>query len=361
MLDMLEPEYMTAKRIRVLVVDDSTFLRRTLSLILNADPRLEVVGTAENGAKAVELTLELQPDVITMDVEMPVMDGIGAIQRIMTTRPTPILMFSSLTTQGARTTLEALEYGAVDYLPKRYGIFSRKRDQVGCEICDKVVAIGGHGLPMRYRNPYLAPRLPRPLRNMTSGIRHSDFEVVLIGASTGGPMAVQELLIQLPKEFPVPLLLVQHMPASFTPLFAQRLNELCAIEVMEARHGELLRPGCAYLAPGGRHLELSHHGNETRIKLTEPQPGDNYVPSVDRSFTSAARFFPKKALAIVLTGMGTDGTLGAEELKRFGATLWAQDEQSCVVYGMPGSVTERGLVDKVFSLPDLGKLLIDTI
>jgi two-component system chemotaxis response regulator CheB len=352
--------------VRVLIVDDSGFFRRRLTEMLNADPRLEVVGAAANGAEAVEQAAKLRPDVVTMDIEMPVMDGIAATRRIMSATPTPILMFSSLTTDGAKATLDALDAGAVDYLPKKFEDISRDQDEAKRLLCERVYSIGSNRRPARPARPAAtptaalrpaaatAPAAARPLPTALPAARRGQYRLVAIGTSTGGPVALQQVLTKLPGNFPLPLVLIQHMPGSFTPAFAQRLNQQCAIEVREAQDGDELKPGLALLAPGGKQMVLDQRAGRTTVRITESDPGQNYKPSVDVTFSSVARIFPGQTLAVVLTGMGADGREGARLLKQGGSNVWAQDEASCVVYGMPAAIVEAGLADAVLPLSEIG-------
>ena len=356
----------TAARLRVLVVDDSGFFRRRIVEILEGDTKLEVVGTAANGQEAVRQVMALKPDVVTMDIEMPVMDGITAVRRIMALRPTAVLMFSSLTYEGAQATLDALEAGALDFLPKRFDEFSRDKEEAKRTLRNRVRAIGLEGLRMQQapapgtaasaRPGPAAPAAPRP----QPVARKGDFRVVAIGSSTGGPVALQQVLSGLPAGFPLPILLIQHMPASFTPAFAERLNQQCRIRVKEAEDGEALQPGTAYLAPGGRQLAVESDGPRVALRVYD-DPGQHYRPSVDLAFHSVARSFHGKVLAIVLTGMGADGREGARQLKQGGASVWAQDEASSVIYGMPGAVADAGLADEILPLARIGPQLASSV
>ena len=352
--------------VRVLIVDDSGFFRRRMTEMLNADPRLEVVGTANDGAQAVEQAAKLRPDVVTMDIEMPVMDGIAATRRIMSATPTPILMFSSLTTDGAKATLDALDAGAVDYLPKKFEDISRDQEEAKRLLCERVYSIGSNKRAARPTRPVTttttaaarpAPAplaAARPAPAAMPAARRGQYRLVAIGTSTGGPVALQQVLTKLPATFPLPLVLIQHMPGSFTPAFAQRLNQQCAIEVREAQDGDELKPGLALLAPGGKQMVLDQRAGRTTVRITESDPGQNYKPSVDVTFSSVARIFPGQTLAVVLTGMGADGREGARLLKQGGSSVWAQDEASCVVYGMPAAIVDAGLADAVLPLSEIG-------
>ncbi len=336
--------------VRVLIVDDSGFFRRRLTEIFATDPGIEVVGTAANGQEAVDQVARLKPDVITMDIEMPVMDGITAVRRIMAARPTPILMFSSLTTEGATATFEALEAGAADFLPKRLEDIAADRNVAIRELIARVRLLATRSArPAARPQPEALVRAPAA-RPGSAG----RYRILAIGASTGGPVALQQVLMALPKDFPVPILLIQHMPGTFTGPFAQRLNQLCKITVKEAAEGDALVPGQALLAPGGKQMLLEQHAGQVLVRIQEPEPGQNYKPSVDVTFSAVARVFPGKSLALVLTGMGADGREGARLLKQGGSTVWAQDEKTCVVYGMPAAIAEAGLADQVLPLASIG-------
>ncbi|HGY9626264.1 chemotaxis response regulator protein-glutamate methylesterase [Pseudomonas juntendi] len=371
--------------VKVLVVDDSGFFRRRVSEILSADPTIQVVGTATNGKEAIDQALALRPDVITMDYEMPMMDGITAVRHIMQRCPTPVLMFSSLTHEGARVTLDALDAGAVDYLPKNFEDISRNPDKVRQLLCEKVHTLsrsnrrfGGYATAIATPTPAPASHAPAsslgsasparsavpaaPVTRSAAGSSHAPapkrkpYKLVAIGTSTGGPVALQRVLTQLPASFPAPIVLIQHMPAAFTKAFAERLDKLCRISVKEAEDGDVLRPGLALLAPGGKQMMVDGRGT---VKIL---PGDerlNYKPCVDITFGSAAKSYGDKVLSVVLTGMGADGREGARLLKQGGSTVWAQDEASCVIYGMPMAIVKANLADAVYSLDEIGKHLVE--
>jgi two-component system chemotaxis response regulator CheB len=350
--------------VKVLVVDDSSFFRRQISNILNENPQIEVIDTAEDGKDAVEKAIKLKPDVITMDVEMPVLNGIDATRQIMQRAPTRILMFSSLTMEGAKATLSALEAGAVDFLPKRFEDITQNKEDAKKVLCELVITIARGAVskpvaatpvakPVAQVTPKPttapAPVAPRPVRKTGK-----DYKLLAIGTSTGGPAALQEVLTKIPADFPVPILLIQHMPGTFTPAFAQRLNDVCAIGVKEAEDGDYLKPGMAYLAPGGKQMEVKRRGGEAIIKIGSGDMHPTYKPSVDISFLSVAEAYGGDVLAVILTGMGADGKQGAIKLKEQGATIWAQDEASCIVYGMPAAIAEAGIADKILALSAVG-------
>lgn len=377
--------------VSVLVVDDSAFFRKRLTEILTASGQIRVVGAASNGREGVELAARLRPDVITMDYEMPVMNGISAVRAIMENHPVPVLMFSSLTYEGARVTLDALEAGAVDFLPKNFEEIARSSSELQKILIDRVLDVArsrpgsrpmatpvpapqsrqrpdtasantrprpvARPQPAAAPAPATAPTPQRPARRSAS--KH--YSVVGIGTSTGGPVALQRVLTALPASFPAPLVLVQHMPASFTPAFAERLNKLCQIEVRQAEDGDLLRPGLALLAPGGRQMMIENRGGQARARIL---PGDerlNYKPSVDVTFGSLARSFPGKTLGVILTGMGADGREGCRMMKQTGSDIWSQDEKTSVIYGMPMAVARAGLSDEILALDDIGPRLAEGV
>lgn len=386
--------------VSVLVVDDSGFFRKRLTEILTSSGQIKVVGAAINGREGVELAERLRPDVITMDYEMPVMDGISAVREIMRKHPVPVLMFSSLTYEGARVTLDALEAGAVDFLPKNFEEIARDNSQLQKILIDRVLDVARSrpgARPTSAAVPESPTPAPRPITDQPPGRsrpeatprprpgihdratdtgtvsepeaprRHArrgaakHYAVVGIGTSTGGPVALQRVLTALPANFPAPLVLVQHMPASFTPAFAERLNKLCRIEVRQAADGDVLRPGLALLAPGGKQMMIESRGGQARVRIL---PGDerlNYKPCVDVTFGSLARSFPGKTLGVILTGMGSDGKEGCRMMKQSGSDVWSQDEKSSVIYGMPMAVAKAGLTDEVLSLDDIGSRLVEGV
>ncbi|MCW8882525.1 MAG: chemotaxis response regulator protein-glutamate methylesterase [Sedimenticola sp.] len=351
---------MIASKVRVLVVDDSSFFRRRIADILGKDPGIEVVGFAGNGESAITEARRLKPDVITMDVEMPVLDGISAVKRIVAENPTPIIMFSSLTHEGARATLDALDAGAVDFLPKQFDE-GRGRD-ASSQLARRVLAIGSRGINRRLGTIIRPqPVVKEYTRSTSVTARKGSYKLVAIGASTGGPVAIQGLLAALPESFALPIIIVVHMPASFTSAYAERLNSQCAIKVTEASDGDLLQAGHAYLAPGGKQMVFEQRSNGIVIRIKESSSDQTYRPCVDVSFGSAARLLPANVLAIILTGMGSDGKQAARLLKDGGSTIWSQNEESCVVYGMPQAVEKAGLSDRVLPLIDIGPSLVKAV
>ncbi len=390
-------------KVRALVVDDSGFFRRRIKAMLQEHPRIEVVGEAANGREAVAQVQKLRPDVVTMDIEMPEMDGITAVREIMRQQPTPVLMFSSLTYDGARETLDALDAGASDFIPKRFADISGDMEQVKRQLQERVIALGGgRGAPASRAPRPSAPTSPPPARSEARRpaptaaragtektgvatarsrattpsapsaapaeapppradrghrVRAGDLKLVVIGTSTGGPVALQRVMTQLPAGYPLPVLIIQHMPASFTPAFAERLNELCRIQVREAQNGDELRPGQALLAPGGRQAAVEERGGKLTVRVFDASSEQFYKPSVDIAFASAAKYCPGKTLGVVLTGMGADGCEGAKLMKRAGSPIWSQDEATSVIYGMPAAVAKAGLTDRVLPLDQVGEEL----
>lgn len=355
--------------IRVLIVDDSPFMRKALERMLTTED-IQVVGSARDGEDALEKIPQLKPDIVTLDVEMPRMDGLACLKRIMTDFPRPVLMVSSLTQEGATATLEALAAGALDFIPKETSLASNSILQIQQDLQEKVRKLARSP---RFQKPVrtapsapaavpATPRpvgAPRPAGSVTgAGIASNPVaELLAIGCSTGGPKALQDLLPALPKNLPVPVLIVQHMPASFTKPFAERLNGLCQVSVKEAEQGEPVRPGTVYIAPGGLHLNYRQRGAQALIELNPEPAGSLHRPSVDVMFLSLAQECTKQLLAVILTGMGNDGAKGMEALKAKGAHTLAEAEESCVVYGMPRAAFERGCVDQVAPLPEMAGIL----
>ena len=354
---------------RVLVVDDSGFFRRRVKEILEEDPLIKVVGDAANGQEAIDKAIELKPDVITMDIEMPVMDGITATRKIMASNPIPIVMFSSLTTDGAKATLDALEAGALDFLPKRFEDISQDREEAKKLLCQRVRAIAQkrHTLSKITPKSSSATTAVKPAsavaakRTATKILRSGGIDIVAIGTSTGGPLALQHVLIDLPENFSKPIVMIQHMPATFTPAFAKRLDQICKISVKEAEDGDQLKPGLALLAPGGKQMLIEGRAGNAVIRIIDSEPSLTYKPSVDVTFRSINNIFPGKTLAIVLTGMGADGREGARILKSQGSEVWAQDEESCVVYGMPAAIVESGLADNILNINDFSQAILKRV
>lgn len=372
--------------VSVLVVDDSSFFQHRLAEIINGHPQLNVCGFASNGREAIEMTQRKQPDVITMDYEMPLMDGLTALREIMSSRPTPIIMFSSLTYEGAQVTLDALDAGAVDFLPKNFAEVSKQTAGLKKKLHNRLLALAKPARSMGYApaNPNTAntPKLKgtvHPIKPSTTEYKKKPAQsplaethrypparqsllgrtkILAIGASTGGPIALLEVLKNLPINFPVPILLIQHMPENFTRAFAERLNSQCNIRVHLAEDGMSLAPGNAYLAPGGQQM-LIDSKDRNKIKVLPSDDRLNYKPSVDITFASAAISYQSAFLAMVLTGMGSDGCQGCEVVKQHDGLVWSQDQRSSVIYGMPMAVAKANLSDRVIALNDISQALTD--
>ncbi|WP_191600682.1 protein-glutamate methylesterase/protein-glutamine glutaminase [Marinomonas algicola] len=351
--------------VKVLVVDDSGFFRRRLVEIFEADPRLKVIGTATNGQEAVDKVQSLKPDVVTMDYEMPVLDGIAAVANIMKLRPTPVLMFSSLTHEGARVTLDALEAGAVDFMPKNFEDISRDSKVVKHALVERVLTVSRTTVMLGEKPVYKAApkKVSAPIvteRGVIIPRSRKKVGLIAIGTSTGGPMALQNVLTKLPHDIAVPIVVVQHMPAAFTGAFADRLNQICQITVREAHDGDKLLPGVALIAPGGKQMMIDSR-NGGCVRILDGDERLNYKPSVDVTFGSASKCYPGKVLSIVMTGMGMDGREGARMLKNSGSKVWSQSESTCVIYGMPMAIEKANLSDDVIDLDDIGHRIVKEV
>lgn len=441
---------------KVLIVDDSTFFRKRLKEIVESDPTMQVVGEAKDGKEGVDLTQKLHPDVITMDVEMPVMDGITAVKEIMSKCPTPILMFSSLTFEGANSTFKALEAGAIDFMPKNFDDIAHRREEAIKTLIGSIKAVsrsrvrgfratsstlarsassattgtssatstlrrtstlssglststtrtstlgttrpastltsrttstlGSSTLSSRttttpaatagaamgqYKkiNEMLSSEqgVPAAARKFTFGDHKSEttafkksgklHSLVAIGSSTGGPIALQQIIPKLPK-LSVPVVIVQHMPASFTTTFAARLDAMSQLHVVEAKDGDILEPGTCYIAPGGKQMIFERVGVKTRVRIISDTGRVSYNPCVDVSFASLCQIYGGKVLAMILTGMGSDGCEGCSLLKKRGSVIWAQNEESCVVYGMPQAVVNANVADLVLPLNEIASCIV---
>lgn len=427
--------------IRVLIVDDSSFFRKRLIEIVNNDPDLELAGEAQNGKEAVRLVKELRPDVVTMDVEMPVLNGIDAVRQIMQVAPTPVLMFSSLTREGAQSTLDALDAGAMDFMPKNFDDIARRKEEVIGSITNKIKELGrasrygafasakkafvehsqsagsrsslhssqattsftsrfgastsSSSLNKSYQkdttSSFARPSIlgssatstdnktstsgptlrTEPLNKTLPGAmnapvsfagRTNNYQLLAIGSSTGGPVALQTVLTGIPANFPLPILVIQHMPEAFTGPFAKRLDQLCHLRVVEAKEGDLILPGTIYVAPGARQMLVAEGNGKKPYLHIIPSPENlNYRPSVDITFGTAAKVYGSKVLAIVLTGMGHDGEKGSGMLKSSGSVVWAQNEQTCVIYGMPKAVIDAGHASKILPINEFSQEIIQEV
>ncbi|WP_186310781.1 chemotaxis response regulator protein-glutamate methylesterase [Paraburkholderia sp. BCC1886] len=349
------------QKIKVVCVDDSALIRSLMTEIINSQPDMTVVATAPDPLVARELIKQHNPDVLTLDVEMPRMDGLDFLEKLMRLRPMPVVMVSSLTERGNEITLRALELGAVDFVTKpKVGIRDGMLDYAE-KLADKVRAAARarvrQSAPVQHASTHAAhagsagvaaaaPLFNNPLL--------STEKLIIVGASTGGTEAIREVLVPLPPDAPA-VLIAQHMPPGFTKSFAQRLNGLCRITVKEAEHGERVLPGHAYIAPGHAHLLLARSGANYIAHLSDEPPVNRHRPSVDVLFRSAAQHAGKNAVGVILTGMGRDGAAGLLDMKRAGAYTFAQDEASCIVFGMPREAIALGAADEIAALPDMSR------
>ena len=351
--------------ISVLVVDDSTFMRNTITSLLEQDSEIKVVGTARNGQEALEKAEELDPDVMTLDVDLPRLDGLGDLQQLMKKTPIPVLMVSSLTQSGAESTLKALEYGALDFIPKT---MSCDRECFGAELQRKVRAIARRKtiIKLKYRriNQIQVP-VPRPQPSQPADYVQTPCtgprDLVVIGVSTGGPPVVQKILSALPADLPACILIAQHMPAAFTNPFAKRLDSVCKIGVTEAQDGDKFKTGHAYVCPGGKHLGIRMRGPLPEIFVAEEPRDALYKPSANVLFETAGKAMGRRTLGAILTGMGSDGCEGAKVLKEKGGCLIAQNEASCVVYGMPKAIVDNKLANLILDVDDIANAIITTV
>jgi two-component system chemotaxis response regulator CheB len=329
-------------------------MRKVLSDLFAAEADFTVIDTARNGKEAVDKVKRLKPEVVTMDVEMPILDGISALEIIMRESPTPVVMVSSLTREGADATLKALEKGAVDFVAKTAGPIS-SIDQIRTEILAKCRAATRANVRQLVRPP--APPPPPPPRPPAFS-PSTDERIVAIGTSTGGPRALQEVITRLPGNLPCPLVIVQHMPAGFTKSLADRLNSLSALTVKEAQHGDVLSPGLAVIAPGDFHLTLEREGHKTVVRLNQEPPVGGHRPSVEPMLESVARIYGSRAVGVILTGMGHDGSRGMKTLKTARGFTIAEDQSTTVVFGMPKAAIEIGAIDKVVPLPGIAAEIV---
>lgn len=394
--------------IRVIVADDSAFMRKVISDLLNKTPDFHVVGTARNGKEAVEMVAKERPDLLTLDINMPVMDGLQALKIIMQDSPVPVLMFSSLTKKDADETIRALELGAVDFLCKAGGSISRIdaiEDDI-IEKCRSVASVGtrksqnlrnifpkkqeasnlkrinifekkfgkpasadkkpaglgsSHGYSSifaKHENPLLKKKPASFIYSSSSGGGAS--KLVALGTSTGGPRALQQVIPKLPGDMPCGMVLVQHMPAGFTKSLAERLNSLSQVTVKEAEQGDIIMPGHVYIAPGGYHLTVRGNASRREIYLNQDPPLASHRPAVDVMFDSVVKYGPD-VVSVILTGMGCDGTAGMKKIKKAGGYVIAETEETCVVYGMPKSVVEAGIADEVLPLGQIADAIMKKV
>nr|WP_082686266.1 chemotaxis response regulator protein-glutamate methylesterase [Bacillus coahuilensis] len=350
---------------KVLIVDDSAFMRKLIRDFVSESPDLMVVGTARNGQEAIDKVKQLHPDVVTMDVEMPVMNGLEALKSLMEDHPVPVVMLSSTTTVGAENTMVAMEYGAFDFVSKPSGTISLDLYKVKDELLEKLVSASTTSVDklVKSRNQMVpSPKMVKDTRKSTK-YNQPKQKLICIGTSTGGPRALQEVLTNLPEAIQAPILVVQHMPAGFTKSLANRLNSLSEISVKEAEDGELLRNGVAYIAPGGYHMMVKQLSSSYCISLTNKiAPRNGHRPSVDVMFESVSELGEFEKMAVVMTGMGTDGAKGLIKLKEYGRVkAVAEAEETCIVYGMPKACVATNLVDERVPLQQISEIIQDFV
>ncbi|WP_022851731.1 protein-glutamate methylesterase/protein-glutamine glutaminase [Limisalsivibrio acetivorans] len=356
-------------KVRVVVVDDSAFMRKAIESMIAKDPDIEIVGQARNGFEAVDMAKKLRPDVMTLDIEMPRMDGLTALQKIMEENPLPVIMVSSLTTEGADATIKALEYGAVDFISKDKSFASFGVMKIEDELRNKIKSFARRkgiirrmpvrkpmrpSAPAAQRQPQ-APSKPEATKTVSRGFGK---KLVVIGTSTGGPQSLQKVIPRIPANFPCPIVIVQHMPPNFTKSLATRLDSLSKLKVIEAQGNEKLEPGTVYIAKGGNHLKLKRAGSGLLTGISSEPEGSLHVPSVDVTVESIANVAGTDTLGVIMTGMGSDGRKGLQMLKQRGGNVIAQDEESCIVYGMPRAVIEAGISDEIVPLDDIFNRII---
>ncbi|WP_088041207.1 chemotaxis response regulator protein-glutamate methylesterase [Bacillus sp. EAC] len=352
------------KKINVLVVDDSAFMRKMISNILNSDDDINVIGTAKTGKEAIEKVIKLKPNVVTLDIEMPVLNGLEALKVIMKEFPVPVIMLSSLTQEGAISSFKALDYGAVDFVPKPSGSISLDIDLISEQLIKKVkiaitVNLKKLKAPVKtIKTPILNENKPEPITIKDSATKSSN-QIVCIGTSTGGPRALQEVLTNIPRGFIPPIFIVQHMPAGFTNSLAMRLDKLSTIHIKEAENDEKVVTSTAYIAPGGYHMKVIQKNNELFIELTEEPACNGHRPSVDVLFESISNLVNYEITSAILTGMGADGAKGMKLIKQHckGTTI-AESEETSVVFGMPKAAVLLNIVDEIVPIQQVADTII---
>ncbi|HOF33571.1 MAG TPA: chemotaxis response regulator protein-glutamate methylesterase [Spirochaetota bacterium] len=355
-------------KIKVLVVDDSALVRRIITDALERDPEITVVGNANNGKTAVFKSFTLDPDVITMDIEMPIMNGLEALREIIRVNPKPVIMMSVLTQYGAEVTFKALEYGAVDFVPKPSSVLSMSPEELSAQLIAKVKAVAKSVIrirPSRFENEKESSdnkdsfKYEAPLKMDSLSKGGKSGKLVGIGASTGGPSALMKVFSSFPDNFPAPVLVVQHMPEGFTKAFAERLNSSSSLEVKEAEDMDKVLPGCGYIAPGHSHIILEKRAGEFLIRLSKSEKVSGHRPSIDVMLSSIAENYTSELIGVIMTGMGRDGAEGISKIRQKGGYTVAQDEETSVVYGMNRVAVELGgVVDKV-PLEQISKKIVE--
>lgn len=366
-------------QIRVIIVDDSAFMRKALQMMLESDPMIKIIATARDGEEGVEKVRRLKPDLVTMDIEMPRMDGLAALREIMETNPTPVMMISSLTTDGASATLDALEMGAVDFIPKGLSYVSLDIVKIKEELLAKIKDIvrRKNVLMARARRAKFARLTKAPATKPAPGQkapsrrpsgdtsiatpvakRSHPVSLVAIGSSTGGPPALQAVIPRLPRNLPVGVVIAQHMPATFTKSLADRLDSLSKVTVREAQHGDPIEPGTVLIAPGGRHLTVKKHGARANAVISDEPATTLYKPCVDVTINSVADAYGRATMGVILTGMGSNGVDGIRNLRGKGGVVIAQNEDTCVVYGMPRAIIQANLANHIAPIENIASEIL---
>ncbi|HOV98540.1 MAG TPA: chemotaxis response regulator protein-glutamate methylesterase [Bacteroidota bacterium] len=351
------------KTIQVLIVDDSAFMRKSLSMMLESDPEIKVIGTARDGREAIEKIRQLKPDIVTLDIEMPVMDGLTALKTIMKEMPLPVLMVSSLTTEGAQATIDALALGAVDFIPKELSYVSLDISKIREELIEKVKNIArSRSLAFRLQRirsstAHIMGEAPTKAPHISGKIERRNYRAVALGVSTGGPMALLQIIPKVPANFPLGIAIVQHMPPKFTQSMASRLNSLSSVKVKEAEDGDALSPASVLIAPGGRHLIFEKTSGQIIARITDEPRETLYHPSADIMMSSIAEVINAPLIGVIMTGMGKDGLEGLKLIKQKEGYVVAQDEETCIVYGMPKAAVDEGVADAVVPLQNIPLIL----
>jgi two-component system chemotaxis response regulator CheB len=354
------------RKIRVIIVDDSAFMRKSLSILLESDNDIEIIGTARDGVEGYDLVKKLSPDIVTLDIEMPRMDGLTTLKKIMKDCPTSVLMVSSLTTEGADSTLKALEYGAVDFIPKELSFVNVNIINIREDLIRKVKEIvkqkSVHDRLRRLQTLTKRTDTAKPSPVTKLSLPKMLYKAIAIGVSTGGPMSLQKVIPLITKKIDLPIFIVQHMPPKFTKSLAERLNGMSELEVKEAENDEVVRNGFVYIAPGGFHMTVRKNiGAQVVIKISEEPSTTLHRPAVDVMINSVVEIYGKNTLGVIMTGMGKDGYEGIKEIKRLGGYCIAQDEESCVVYGMPKAIVDAGFADAIAPLTKISEIINNAV
>jgi two-component system, chemotaxis family, protein-glutamate methylesterase/glutaminase len=351
--------------IKVLITDDSAFMRKAISMMIEKDPEIKVVGVARNGEEALEKIKTLQPDVLTLDVEMPGLNGLEVLKRVMSEDPLPVLMISSVTKEGAEITFKALELGAMDFVTKNLSYVSMDIIKLEKDIIDKIKAISKrrHFLKKNFilKNNNIENKKPPILKEARNICFKNKFRIVAIGSSTGGPGALQEVISKLPKNLPCPVVIAQHMPPGFTRTFSERLNSISEVRVKEAENDEYLENGTVYIAPGNTNMSLTRKGAKVYLFINPDTTGSTYVPSVNVLVGSVAELYRSTAIGVILTGMGNDGLEGIKKLKSNYGYVIAQDEATCVIYGMPKAIIDNSLADSICPINEITSKIVSIV